>query len=511
MTPAVQATDVFRVYTSREGRAAALQGLTLEVARGELLVVFGPSGSGKTTLLRTIAGLDVASSGRVQVLGVDLRLLRGRGRDLFRARNIGYADQHYSRLLAPELRVHELVELPLTLGGETRRTRRMRTADLLERVGLADRASSYARELSGGEQQRVALCAAIAHRPPLVLADEPTGELDAKNAAIVYEQIGELVRSQGATAVIVSHDLRSTAIADRVVQVRDGRISAEAVLGGTESLVVGKTGWLRIPEELLARARIAGHAQGSAAEGALTLTPAAPHMPREARAEEPTIRRRRPTAGAAAEVRGLERRFGRRDAAAIEDLTALFGERRLTAITGPSGSGKTTLLHLLAGLDLPTRGDVVVFGQPLSRLDRAARAAFRRARIGFVDQDPLLAPFLTAVENVELALRLRGGDPGTTARDAGDALDAVGLGALAEQRLDRLSMGERQRVAIARAAASEPELLLVDEPTARLDQANAAAFGRLLARLVDERLLTVIFTTHDAALLDIADEVLDLQ
>jgi putative ABC transport system ATP-binding protein len=117
MKPAVEATDLFRVYATREGRAAALQGLTLEVAQGEIVVVFGPSGSGKTTFLRILAGLELASAGRVRVLGVDLRKVRGRQRDRFRAAMIGFADQHYSRLLAPELRVEEIVELPLALGG----------------------------------------------------------------------------------------------------------------------------------------------------------------------------------------------------------------------------------------------------------------------------------------------------------------------------------------------------------------------------------------------------------
>jgi ABC-type lipoprotein export system ATPase subunit len=513
MTPAVVATDLFRVYATREGRAAALQGLTLEVAEGEIVVVFGPSGSGKTTLLQILAGLDAPSAGGVRVLGVDLRSLRGRRRERFRAAVIGFADQHYSRLLPPELRVAEAVELPLALGGEGRRSRRARATELLDRVGLADRAQAHPRELSGGEQQRVALCAAVAHRPTLLLADEPTGELDATSAAAIYQLMGQLVRENRGTAVIVSHDPGSTAIADRVVQVRDGRISAETLRGQHESIVVGETGWLRVPEELLARSRIRARARPTLVEAGLKLTSADEPGPLEPEVTpgRAADRLRPAPGGAAAELLAVERRFRSQDGpAALENVTTRFAARRLTAISGPSGSGKTTLLHLLAGLDLPTRGDVVVLGNRISRLDRASRAAFRRDRIALVAQDPPLVPFLTAMENVALAVNLRGGPPSDVRQRSSDALEAAGLGGLIEQRVDRLSMGERQRVAIARAVGAKPELLLADEPTARLDRANAAAFVELLAHLVDTLGLTVIFSTHDALLLNVADEVLEL-
>jgi ABC-type lipoprotein export system ATPase subunit len=513
MTPAVLATDLFRVYATREGRAAALQGLTLEVAQGEIVVVFGPSGSGKTTLLQILAGLDAPSAGRVRVLGVDLRSLRGRRREGFRAATIGFADQHYSRLLPPELSVAEAVELPLALGGEGGRSRRARVRELLDRVGLADHARARSKELSGGEQQRVALCAAVAHRPKLLLADEPTGELDAISATAIYQLIGELVREERGTAVIVSHDPGSTAIADRVVQVRDGRISAETRRGGQESIVVGETGWLRVPDELLARSQIRTRARPALVESGLNLTSADEHPAPEPEVTPaaPAARARPAVDGAAAELRAVERRFSDEDRpAALENVTARFAAHRLTAISGPSGSGKTTLLHLLAGLDLPTRGDVIVLGNRISDLDRASRAALRRNRIALVAQDPPLVPFLTAMENVALALNVRNGPRSDVSERSGEALEAVGLGGLLEQRVDRLSMGERQRVAIARAVAAKPELLLADEPTARLDQANAAAFAELLAHLVERLELTVIFSTHDALLLNVAEDVIEL-
>src|SRR3954471_23163098 len=237
---AVSATDLFLIYTSPEGTAVALQGLTLDVAEGEVVVVFGPSGSGKSTLVRILAGLDRPSAGTVRVFDHDLRTLRGRALLEYRSRTLGYADQHYARALAPELTARELVALRLALLGVKERNA---TADaLLDRIGLAERADARPDELSGGQQQRIAVAAALAHRPRLFIADEPTGELDAVNAREIYALIRELARDASATTVLVSHDPGAASVADRVVQIRDGRVSAEG-----DAAVVNRGGWVRVP------------------------------------------------------------------------------------------------------------------------------------------------------------------------------------------------------------------------------------------------------------------------
>ena len=177
-------------------------------------------------------------------------------------------------------------------------------------------------------------------------------------------------------------------------------------------------------------------------------------------------------------------------------------------MTGPSGSGKTTLLHLLAGLDVPDAGEVEALGTSIGGLSREERAAFRREQVGLVTQEPGLTPFLSARENVELALALRGRADPEAARAA---LASVGLAEHAGRRVDALSAGERQRVAIARAVAARPALLLADEPTARLDQANALAVARLLAELAHETGAAVVVATHDAIVIAQADEELALR
>jgi energy-coupling factor transport system ATP-binding protein len=483
---AVEATDLFRIYPSEEGAAAALQGLSLDIEEGELVVVFGPSGSGKSTLLRILAGLDRPSAGTVRVFEHDLRTLRGRALADYRSRTLGYADQHYGRALAPELTARELVALRLDLLGVDR-AESGRTADrLLERVGLADKRDALPGELSGGQQQRVALCAALSHRPRLFIADEPTGELDAANAAEIYTLIRELSREAGVTTLVVSHDPESAAVADRVVQIRDGRVSA--VDGDA---VVNRGGWIRIPEELIGRTT---RARLEPRTGGVFV-----HTVAAEQEEAAPVSDTEP-GDIVAETEGLTKVHGRgaRATEVFHDLSLAFAGGAFSAVTGPSGTGKSTLLHLLAGLDRPTGGDVRVLGIALSSLDGTGLALLRRSSIGLVTQGADLVPFLTARETVELSLSLRG----LVAAGAAPALAAVGLAELADQRVARLSMGERQRVAIARALAAKPALLLADEPTACLDEANARAVGALFAELARTTGTAIVCATHDPVLIE---------
>jgi ABC-type lipoprotein export system ATPase subunit len=474
----VEARDLYRLYDTPQGTAVALQGLSLDVRAGELLVVFGPSGSGKSTLLRILAALDRPTAGSVRVASHDLRTLRGGALLEYRSRTLGYADQHYTRALAPELTARELVALRLALLGVKERNA---TADaLLDRIGLADRADAYPHELSGGQQQRIAVAAALAHRPRLFIADEPTGELDAANAREIYALIRELARDAGATTVLVSHDPSAANVADRVVQIRDGRVSSE-----DGAAVVNRGGWIRVP----------GLEEGTRVRGSVELA-----APVEARAPQ-----RAETPGeVVARVVGVAKSYGAQHV--FDDVSLDVHAGAVTAITGRSGSGKSTLLHMLAGLETADAGEVEVLGQDVTSLDDTGRALLRREHVGVVTQGGDLVPFLTAQETVELSLELRGLSPDGAAA----ALAAVGLAELAHQRVSRLSLGERQRVAVARALAARPALLVADEPTARLDEENARAVGALFTALARDTGTAIVCATHDPALIEHASVELPL-
>jgi ABC-type lipoprotein export system ATPase subunit len=494
----VEARDLFCVFPGADGGVAALQGLTLDVEEDEVCVVLGPSGSGKTTLLRVLAGFERPSAGSMVVAGLSLGVLSQRRLAEYRAALVGYADQHYWRALAGELTAAELIAVPLGLQGMPERDRLARSHGLLERVGLRDRAGAHPRELSGGEQQRIALCAALAHRPRLLLADEPTGELDERSAATVYSLLAELSREEGVTALVVSHDPRSAAIADRVVHVRDGRVSEERSAQG-EAVVIGRGGWMRIPEDALREAGIVERATVTAREGVVELRPLGEL--RESTLMLPGVAG---AAGVVVELRGVTRAFGRD--VALEGVTATFSPGRLAVVTGPSGSGKSTLLSLVAGLDLPDEGEVVIGGLSLSALNREARARFRRDTVAFIGQSPGLSGFLTARENVELGLAIRGVEGLDAHERAIDALVAVGLAEQADRLVDLLSAGQRERVAVARALAARTPVIVADEPTSRVDMAAALTLGGLFADIAHEHGTTFVCATHDPVLVGFADD-----
>jgi ABC-type lipoprotein export system ATPase subunit len=511
---AVEVRDAFRLYPSGSGATVALQGLDLAVEPGEIVVALGPSGAGKSTLLRVLAGLERLSAGSARVFDTDLNRLGATAAAAFRSTNVGLLDQHYARSLSADLSCRHNVALQLELLGVAPRASRSRADELLDRVGLLDRAADRPGALSGGEQQRVAVCAAVAHGPALVLADEPAGELDAANAERVYRLLGALIHEARATALIVSHDSAAASIADRLVYIRDGRISEQGRPGEPTTLVVSRKGWARLPGPRPGEAGLARHMHATLEHERIVLEPAtAPTEPLDAPGAEAAARPPAQPAGSRVEValHEVSKRYagGGEQRVVLDAISASFATGTLTGLVGRSGSGKTTLLHLLAGLEEPSGGTVTIGGYELAGKTRPQLAELRRRTIALVTQEPGLIPYLSALENVELATRLRTASRHESSA-AREALGQVGLAERADHRAADLSAGERERVAIARAIAAAVPVLLIDEPTARLDEENARAIGALLATAAHARGLTVICATHDPILIELMDETIQL-
>jgi putative ABC transport system ATP-binding protein len=220
--PLLVAEQVRKVYRTGEVEVEALAGLDLTVHQGELVAVMGPSGSGKTTLLNCLSGLDDINGGRVLVGGQDLFAMSDAKRTAYRATSMGFIFQAFN--LIPVFTAAENVELPLLLAGVSAKEARRRAIRMLERVGLGDRVGHRPNELSGGEQQRVTVARALASRPAIVWADEPTGNLDTQMAAQVVDLLHELNREDGQTIVLVTHDPGIGSAAGRLVRMRDGRL-----------------------------------------------------------------------------------------------------------------------------------------------------------------------------------------------------------------------------------------------------------------------------------------------
>jgi ABC-type lipoprotein export system ATPase subunit len=221
--------NLVKIYKVADLEVVALQGLDLLVEPGEFIALVGASGSGKSTLMNILGGLDTPSAGRAVVAGHVVGEMGRRERTAYRRRVIGFVWQQTARNLLPYLTARQNVELPMLLDGVGRRERASRTGELLERVGLAERADHRPDHLSGGEQQRVAVAVALANRPAALFADEPTGELDTATSHEVFELLRTVNRELGVTIVVVTHDPLVSERVSRTVAIRDGRTSTETL------------------------------------------------------------------------------------------------------------------------------------------------------------------------------------------------------------------------------------------------------------------------------------------
>jgi putative ABC transport system ATP-binding protein len=273
--PLIVCENLVKIYKVTEIEVVALQGLDLAVEPGELMGIVGASGSGKSSLLNVLGGLDRPSAGRVMVGGQDLLKMSDHELDRYRRTKVGFVWQQVARNLVPYLSAQANIELPMTVANLKRKQKQARSRELLEAVGLWEHRKHRLVQLSGGQQQRVAIAVAMANQPDLLLADEPTGELDSTTAQQILELLQQMNERYGLTTIIVTHDPHIARAVNRVVTIRDGRISSETIrreddvesaltAGITaptqhvfeEYLVVDEGGHLQLPHDLTERAGI---------------------------------------------------------------------------------------------------------------------------------------------------------------------------------------------------------------------------------------------------------------
>lgn len=280
----IRCEDLFKIYKTSNLEVVALRGLDLKVRRGEFMAIVGASGSGKSTLMNILAGLDTPSAGRCFVGGEDLFTMSTADMVRYRRKSVGFIWQQTGRNLVPYLDAVQNVEVPMVLDGVPAATARQRATELLELVLLGHRLHHKPEMLSGGEQQRVSIAVALANNPPLLLADEPTGELDSVGADTVYEVFRNLNRELGTTVIIVTHDPDIAARVDRVVAIRDGRTSTEIFrkvrfegakteVVHEEYVLVDAAGRLQVPREFLDNLNIHDRARVLLGEGRIEVLP----------------------------------------------------------------------------------------------------------------------------------------------------------------------------------------------------------------------------------------------
>lgn len=259
MPPVIQAQNLIKIHKQGNLEVVALQGLDFTMNEGEFVSIVGKSGSGKSTLLTILAGFDRPSAGRVAVAERDLTDVTTKDLTRFYRRDVGFVWQDFTRNLVPYLKARANVELPMLLAGVGGRRRKKRALALLEAVGLRNSAYTDVHTMSGGEQQRLALCVALSLGPKLLLADEPTGELDTETSLEIYELLRGLSHEGGLSVLVVTHDVALAQRTDRIVRIADGRISTQGRKGHEELIAVDQRGMVQLPRDLLIEAGIGDH------------------------------------------------------------------------------------------------------------------------------------------------------------------------------------------------------------------------------------------------------------
>ncbi|MCF2144489.1 MAG: ATP-binding cassette domain-containing protein [Candidatus Heimdallarchaeota archaeon] len=523
--------DLIKIFENSETgvRIPALRGCDLEVADGKMVSVVGPSGSGKTTLINILAGLEQTTSGEVQVGDYRLDLMSQKALNVYRLKMVGLVDQFPERTLFLDATVAENMKFITGLVGGSSQQSRKRNHDILKRLGIEHLAHRPVRFLSGGEMIRTAIACALAKGVPLLLCDEPTGQLDSLNTERVKELLRDVTREFGATILVVTHDPRFYDGVDNTCEIRDGRVSSmltteeQMMLNGSSGFPlrfrsqVDSTNNARIPDLVLKSLRIKGRIEYELHENGETRLKNPDNIPpKKVILEDFKVRRKVLTMTQLPsdyfdgkkmmiQVDTVSKVYtgNGSEVHALTDVSFKLAEGELIFILGPSGSGKTTLIKLLAGTERVTRGNIYVNGNNFTKLTDTERANFRRKNIGMVSQQGNLHPHLTIDENFFL-------------KDIFSGLH------LKEQELEKknnpylekfniihrrnsfpleISGGELQRASLAIASSGFPPIIILDEPTANFDSELAEQAMQEIYRIHESSNITFIIATHDISLI----------
>lgn len=453
--PAVLCEAICKTYFSASARVEALKGIDAALPAG-ITALVGPSGSGKSSFLRILAGLDTPTSGRVLVAGRDITALSGSRLLALRRRFVGYVFQRPADNLLPHLTVAEHVRLGRSLGRNADNSLR-----LLDALGLEERSDHRPSTLSGGEQQRAALAFALAAGPRIMLADEPTAELDRRSVGGLIHVVRRLAE-RGVTFVIATHDPEVVAVATHVLELDHGTVKSDVT-----------------PH---------AHAQPE---------------PASTSAQRENVDRTEPLLTATGLHKAYKR--GGDSVQALRGVSLRFHPGELVAILGPSGSGKTTLLNVLAGWERPDTGHVdwSLEGAQSNQTEPSWSV------LGLLPQKFGLLDDLTVRENIAYPGRLACRLEAVSRRLDGLAED-LGLTETLTRLPNETSVGQQQRVALARALVLAPKVVLADEPTGHQDARSGSRIVFALRRAAHEGTCCVV-ATHNLELAGECDRVLRME
>ena len=513
--PIIRLRDIVKVYTTGAGGFRAINGINLDIHAGEFLGIIGKSGAGKTTLLNLISGVSEITSGEVLFYARDHshqaerpKVISVHGMDedemaVWRGRNLGIVYQSFE--LMPQLNLVNNIMLPQDFLGTYRpRISQERALELLDRVELAEHAYKLPAHTSGGQKQRIAIARALVNDPPVIIADEPTGNLDTVTSETIF-QIFEALVEQGKTIILVTHDNSLATRFSRRVYISDG----EVVSGYDQSAFAENkepSGSSQVGESV------------AVATGRTAST-----LETEARARRKQRKRQGnngiavqtseiDTGDAAIVLRDVTKTYvnAAGEFPALKGINLQMGYGQFVSLVGKSGCGKSTLLNMLTGIDHPTSGEVIVGGKNIYEMSESQRSLWRGRHVGIVFQFFQLLPMLTLLENTMLPMDYchvyRANE---RPRRAMELLARVGLEEQAHKLPASVSSGQQQSAAIARALATDPPIIVADEPTGNLDSRSAETILRLFAELAEQG-KTILLVTHDPSFTRATDQTVIL-
>ena len=487
----LQLRDVKKIYNTGAGDFVALKGITLDVATGEFLGIVGKSGAGKTTLLNMISGVSEISSGEVlfvppeqlssngDLKPVSIGTLNQDELAVWRGKNLGIVYQSFE--LLPQLDLVNNIMLPQEFAGHYQPAiSREKAMELLEIVELTEHAYKLPAHISGGQKQRVAIARALVNDPPIIAADEPTGNLDSVTAETIFQIFTKLVEG-GKTLIMVTHDMDLAARFTRRVLISDGELVDDL----SDDDASEEEEIITISEEQVIK-------ENDDNEGALLTA----YTGRQGNGDN--IDTSQPAILLEDVVKTYVNAAGSFEALKGVDMRIEFGQ--FVSLVGKSGSGKSTLLNMLTGIDHPTSGCVTIGGEDIYSMSESIRALWRGRNVGIVFQFFQLLPTLSLLENTMLPMDYCDVYAyNERPQRAMELLKMVGLEEHAYDLPASVSNGQQQAAAIARSLATDPPIIVADEPTGNLDSRSADVVIRVFRELA-ARGKTILIVTHDPSL-----------
>jgi len=536
----IECKDVIKIYKDPEHKTTipALRGCDLIVREGELISIIGPSGSGKTTLIKILAGLDLPSSGTVKIMNYSLPQMSVERIKNFRMEYISLIDQFPERTLFLNLSVKDNLDFAYNILRKDNNSEAILEPSLvLEKLRISHLKNRIVKTLSGGEMTRVALACAVSRNTPIILCDEPTGQLDSENTERVRELLYKITRDFKATVIVVTHDLRFIDGVDRTFEILDGRVSsilnAEDQMNSSLKLefplqfksFIDSTMTARIPEVIYKTLKLEDSVSYSIDKKGKVELKNPDNIPLDKLVLDKLVKKEK-----VLKIEELTNKYFENkkviikmeevsktytplggEINAISDLNLTICSGDFIFVLGPSGSGKTTLMKVISGLEPISNGKITINDILFSQLSDNERATFRKEHMGIITQQGNLNPYLTVFENLGLKeIYSKKNKQINTDEEKIHLLQKFQIEHRKRSYPLEISGGELQRALLALALKGSPNILLLDEPTANLDSNLAHLFVDLIYATAKEMNFTTIISTHDISLLQEGSRVIRL-